>query len=258
MLTTDFAPGAPIWIDLGVPDIPAAGAFYGDLFGWDLEITGPETGGYAILRKGGKSVAALAPLMDVSAAPAWSVYFRTPNADATTKAVEQAGGRVLLPPMDVMDMGRMAGYADSTGVGFMVWQQGTNKGLELVQDVGALCWTELYTPDRVAATGFYHSVFGWNYQDFPSPAGVYSLAYPGENVDAMQGGVMEVDPGQTAPQWQIYLGVDDCDASFARAIELGGTELMAPYDIPDVGRIAMLADPFGARFAMIKGIPPAR
>ncbi|WP_406300184.1 VOC family protein [Embleya sp. NBC_00888] len=258
MLTTEFAVGAPIWIDLGVGDIPAAGAFYGDLFGWDLEITGPETGGYGILRKGGKSVGALAPLMDESAASVWSVYFHALDADATTKAVERAGGGVLLPPMDVLDMGRLAGFTDSTGVGFMVWEPGTNKGLELVQDVGALCWTELYTADRSAATGFYHAVFGWNYQDFPSPDGDYTLAYPGEDVDAMHAGVAEVDPRETTPQWQIYIGVDDCDASFARAIELGGTELTAPYDIPDVGRIAMVNDPFGARFAMIKGIPPAK
>ncbi|MGW1988980.1 VOC family protein [Embleya sp. NPDC001921] len=74
----------------------------------------------------------------------------------------------------------------------------------------------------------------------------------------MHGGVAEVDPQETTPQWQIYIGVDDCDASFARAIELGATELTAPYDIPDVGRIAMVNDPFGARFAMIKGIPPAK
>ncbi|MGC0418871.1 VOC family protein [Embleya sp. AB8] len=258
MLTTDFALGAPIWIDLGVPDIPAAGAFYGDLFGWDLEITGPETGGYGILRKDGKSVGALAPPVDPSATPRWSVYFHAPDADATAKAVEQAGGSVALAPMDVMDLGRLAGFTDPTGAGFMVWQQGTNHGLELVQDVGALCWTELYTPDRVAATAFYHSVFDWNYQDFESPGGIYSLAYPGRDVDAMHGGLMQVDPAQSAPQWQIYIGVADCDASFARAIELGATELMAPYDIPDVGRIAMLEDPFGARFAMIKGILPVK
>ncbi|WP_406290065.1 VOC family protein [Embleya sp. NBC_00896] len=257
MLTTDYQPGSPIWLDLAVRDIPAAGAFYGGLFGWELEITGPETGGYGILRLDGKSVGALAPMTDDNAAPAWSVYFHTADADATTKAVEQAGGGVLLPPMDVMDLGRMAGYTDSTGVGFMVWQPGTSKGLELIQDIGALCWVELYTPDRVAATGFYHSVFGWNYQDLPSPAGTYSLAYPGEDVDRMHGGVMTVDPGETAPQWQVYFGVDDCDTSFAKAIELGATALMGPEDVPNAGRLAMLTDPFGARFAIIKGEPPA-
>jgi len=254
MLTTDFVPGTPIWLDLAVRDLPAAGTFYGGLFGWDLEITGPETGGYGILRSHGKSVAALAPLTDGSE-PAWTLYFATTDADATTKAVRDAGGTVLFEPMDVMTMGRMAVFADPAGAGFAIWQPGDNPGLEVVQDNAALCWTELYTPDRDGAAAFYHVVLGWDYQDESTPEGVYSLAYPSGDPALMHAGLMGVAE-QNPALWQPYIGVEDCDASAATAVGLGATTLMEPQDIPDVGRIAMFADPFGARFAIIKGLLP--
>jgi predicted enzyme related to lactoylglutathione lyase len=256
MLTTDYVPGAPMWLDLGVHDVPAAGAFYGALFGWDQDSTGPESGGYVILRLGGRSVAALGPLTEEGASPAWTLYFHTADADATTAAIERAGGIKRFGPLDVPDLGRMAGFTDPTGAEFAVWQPEGDRGLELVQAVGALCWTELFTPDRLAATGFYHAALGWDYQDFPTPGGVYSLAYPAGDVDRTHGGLMEVAADAMPARWQPYIGVDDCDASAVKAVELGATVLMQPFDVPDVGRIAMFADPVGARLAIIKALPP--
>jgi len=71
----------------------------------------------------------------------------------------------------------------------------------------------------------------------------------------MHAGLMGVAE-QNPALWQPYIGVEDCDASAATAVRLGATTLMEPQDIPDVGRIAMFADPFGARFAIIKGLLP--
>src|ERR1044072_6169897 len=93
MLTTDFVPGAPNWLDLGAPDTEAARAFYGGLLGWSFESAGPEAGGYGFFTHGRKTVAALGPLTDAGARSAWTPYFQTPDADATARSVEQAGGR---------------------------------------------------------------------------------------------------------------------------------------------------------------------
>ena len=109
MLTTEYVPGAPNWVDLGTPDIDAAAAFYGALFGWEFQSAGPDAGGYGMFTLDGKTVAALGPLGEEGAASAWTLYFQTADADATAKAVEQAGGTVRFGPFDVFTEGRRAG-----------------------------------------------------------------------------------------------------------------------------------------------------
>jgi predicted enzyme related to lactoylglutathione lyase len=151
MLTTDYAPGAPNWLDLGSPDTAAAAAFYGEVLGWDLQSAGPDAGGYGFWQEDGKTVAGLGPLAEDDASSAWTVYFYTPDASATAKAVERGGGTVRVEPFDVMDAGRMACFTDPGGAEFAVWQPGAVRGLEAVTDTNTLCWVELHTADPAAA-----------------------------------------------------------------------------------------------------------
>ena len=178
MLTTTYVPGAPNWLDLGSPDVDAAAAFYGALFGWELLSHGTGGRGYGFFRLNGKTVAAIGPLTEEGASSAWTPYFLTADADATTRAVEQAGGTVRVPPMDVFTEGRMAAYTDPTGAQFAVWQPGDTKGLDAVNDVNTLSWTELYTTDAAAAKDFYRSVFSWDYQDMPFAGVTYTVVSP--------------------------------------------------------------------------------
>src|SRR5258708_2395103 len=94
MLTTKYVPGAPNWVDLGTPDIDAAARFYGALFGWQFQSAGPDAGGYGMFTLGGKTVAAAGPLMDQGAPPSWTLYFPTPDPNATPGA-GQPGGREI-------------------------------------------------------------------------------------------------------------------------------------------------------------------
>ncbi|MER7110552.1 VOC family protein [Streptomyces sp. NPDC000229] len=263
MLTTDFVPGTPNWIDLGAPDTDAAVAFYAVVFGWTFQSAGPDAGGYGFFQREGGTVAALGPLTEEGASPAWTPSFHTGDADATAKAVERAGGSVRVPPMDVFTAGRTAAFTDPTGAGFAVWQPGDTKGLETVMEPGTLCWTELYTTDAVAAKDFYRSVFSWDYQDMDMGGGlVYSVVSApggGTDDDPGQGGIMQLQPENLAAgngsEWHPYFGVTDCDATFATATGNGATPLIAPTDVPGVGRLAMVKDPAGATFALIKGDP---
>ena len=263
MLTTDYVPGTPNWLDLGAPDIDAAVTFYSAVFGWTFLSAGPEAGGYGFFQLDGKTVGAVGPLTEEGATSAWTVYFHSGDADATSKAVEQAGGSVRVPPGDVFTAGRMAAFTDPQGSDFGVWQPGDVQGLEKVMDANAMCWTELFTTDAAGAKKFYTSVFSWEYQDMPMGEGmVYSLVSSpggGKPGDTSQGGIMQLprenlDAGN-APEWHPYFGVTDCDATFATAAERGATVLMPPSDAPGVGRLAMLKDPAGAPFALIKGDP---
>ncbi len=256
MLTTDYAPGSPDWLDLGTPDVEAAASFYGALFGWQFQSAGPEAGGYGMFTLEGKTVAAAGPLMEQGASSAWTTYFHTIDADATAKAVEQAGGTVRFAPFDVFTQGRMAGFTDPAGVQFAVWQPGDTKGLDAVTIPNTLCWTELHTTDAVAAKAFYQTVFGWDTEDVPMGGFTYTVVSPsGGGEEASQGGIMgmsdEMLSAGMRPRWQPYFEVVNCDAVVAEASTRGGTVLMPPEDVEGVGRMALLVDPFGAPFAVL-------
>lgn len=256
MLTNDYVPGAPNWVDLGSRDVEAAASFYGALFGWRFRSAGPEAGGYGMFEAEGRTVAALGPLQDPGAHPAWTVYFHTADADATTKAVEQAGGSVRFQAMPVGDQGRLAGYTDPGGAEFAVWEPGTTAGLDKV-GAHALCWTELYTTDAARAKEFYGSVFAWDYDEEPLPgdAGSYVIASrAGGGQEGSHGGIMQLGKDmlpEGTSYWQPYFSVDDVDATVAKAVGGGGAVLMPGTDMEGVGRLALLRDPEGAFFALL-------
>jgi predicted enzyme related to lactoylglutathione lyase len=250
MLTTQYVTGAPNWIDLGTPDIEAAASFYGDLFGWSFQSAGPDSGGYGFFQLDGRTVAAVGPLMEEGAASAWTVYFQTLDADATAKAVEQAGGTVRFGPLDVFAAGRLAAFTDPGGARFAVWQPGQTKGLELVSAPGALCWAELLVPDPETVRPFYQAVFDWSVRETRLGDETYSVLSTAEGADPEFGGLRPAQPGDSA-HWLAFFAVSDCDAVVAKAAEQGGRTVAPAVTVEGVGRIAVLADPFGARFGVI-------
>lgn len=263
MLTTRFVDGSPNWMDLGTPDLDGATAFYTALFGWEYQPGGPETGGYGMFTRDGKTVGGAMTVTEEQAKPSWSVYFQTADADATAQLVEKAGGNAPFAPMDVLDFGRMGGFVDRTGAYFGVWQPKQNPGFGVAGDTGSLCWAELYTPDVPAAAAFYRAVFGWESAQLPYPGGggSYTLirtAAGGE--EASFGGLIPLDavPVRAAqgPHWLPYIEVDDCDAAVAEVERLGGKLTLEPLEMEGVGKFANVADPYGAAFAVIKSAQP--
>lgn len=203
MLTTDFVTGSPNWLDLGTPDLDGATAFYRGLFGWEFVPGGPETGGYGMFVLDGKSVAGAMTVPPEQVKSSWSVYFRTPDADATAKSVEQARGAVPFPPMDILDFGRMGGFTDRGGAYFGTWQPKKVPGLGAVGVARTLCWAELYTPDVPAAAAFYRAVFGWDTAQTPFPGGgSYTvIRTEGGGEEAGFGGLVPSGPFRPRPFW---------------------------------------------------------
>lgn len=254
---TTYANGTPSWVDLGSPDGDASVAFYGGLFGWTATEPGPveETGGYRMLQKDGKNVAGLGPAME-GQPNVWTTYLAVDDADKTAELVKAAGGVAFVEPMDVMDAGRMAIFADPNGAVFGVWQAGQNKGAEVVNEPGSFTWNELLTRDVDKAKRFYTQAFGLEPSDFPMGDGPpYTVLNVG---DRGVGGIFAMGdeyPAEVPSHWLTYFAVDDTDASVAKATSLGATVTQEPMDIPTVGRIAVLAGPHGEMFALIKNAP---
>ncbi|GAA3202844.1 MULTISPECIES: VOC family protein [Streptomyces] len=260
MITTDFAPGSPCWLDLGTPDVRAAAAFYGAVLGWQFESMGEgEDMEGGMFRKDGKIVAGLGKLTEEGARSAWMIYYTVTDADATTEAVRGAGGTVRVEPRDLDQWGRMAQYSDPLGGQFAVWQPGDTKGVDLVDQPGSLSWTELYTSDAAAAKEFYGGVLGWSFSDMelPGGGGTYSLITPaGLPEDRMHGGVMQLRKEDLAlaggrPYWHPVFAVADCDAAVAEVTGNGGRVQMGPEDAEGVGRLAVCLDPFDADFVVL-------
>ncbi len=254
---TSYAPGTPCWVDLGTPDIEAAAAFYGGLFGWSVEEgeNAEQTGGYRQAELRGKPVAGVMPLMQEGQPPAWSTYVSVADADATTAKVREAGGTVMAEPMDVLDLGRMAIFADPTGAVIGIWQPGSFIGAELVNEANSLSWNELNTRDTATAKEFYSAVFGWTYEGMEvENVGTYTaLQVDGSSV----GGMLDITgrvPDEVPAHWLTYFAVEDTDAILEKLKELGGSVNFGPVDIV-AGRFAVVADPFGAVFAVIKPNP---
>ncbi|MGW7821540.1 VOC family protein [Streptomyces puniciscabiei] len=241
--------GGPCWTELGTSDLEGAKRFYTELFGWRPE-TDPrqEAGGYTVAHLGDAAVAALTPLYQESQPVAWNVSFAVTDADTAVRRVEEAGGTVILGPVDVFDVGRFAVALDPTGAVFQLWQARSFPGAGLFNAPGTLGWVELATRHTERARDFYTTVFGWSVNA--------SEAYTQWGIDGGDfGGMADMGdrfPPQVPPHWLPYFAVDDVDATAEVAQRAGGAIVLAPVSVPDGPRVAVLRDPQGAAFGVYR------
>lgn len=248
-----YIPGVPCWVDTSQPDPEAAVAFYGGVFGWELEDVMPADAEnrYFMARIRGKNVAAIgssppgAPPMAV-----WNTYVAVADADETAAKAREAGGTVMMEPFDVMDAGRMAVIADPQGAFFELWQPNQHIGANLVNGHGLLSWNELHTTDLEGATSFYTTLFGWTTSDMDMGGASYRVIGVGDHGN---GGLTDMMPPSAPPHWLVYFGTDDLEGSVAKIGELGGTIAQPPMDIGEGNRIAVGQDPQGGYFALYAG-----
>ncbi len=246
---TSYPPGTPSWVDLGTPDPAAASEFYSGLFGWEIMEGPPETGGYRMCMLRGQPVAGLGPQQSTEMPPWWTTYISVHSADETAAAIVADGGAIIVEPMDVLDVGRMAVATDSGGAVFSIWQPRSHVGAGLVNEPGTLCWNELNTRHPVQHVAFYDAVFDWTARRSEEPMPYVEFQLHGRSV----AGLMEMTddfPPDMPDSWSVYFAVADCDASAAKVAELGGTVVVPPTDIPP-GRFAVCVDPQGATFSIL-------
>jgi uncharacterized protein len=275
-LRDEYPPGVPCWVHTEQPDPQAAAAFYGELFGWDFEDRMPADapGNYFVAKLRGLDVAAVSSPMDPSAPARWNTYVAVESADDAAGKVKEAGGKVLMPPFEVPGAGRMGVFTDPSGAAFCVWQPGEHKGAQLVNEPGAWSFNALNTRDPEGAKTFYQAVFGWGPESFVVGEAGRTIFYlpgygdfleksdpdlrrelaavgaPPSYADAVALLITMTDeqfPADFPAHWGVTFGVDDADATAARATELGGAVMVPPFDAEPV-RLTVLSDPQGALF----------
>ena len=238
------------WTDLSTSDLDSAIGLYTDLFGWEVTKEDIPGGVYAMFRKNGKDAAAASTQSEEEKGipPHWNVYVTVEDAEQTAKRAEAAGGTIVAPAFDVMEFGRMAVIADPTGAMFCVWEPKRNIGAQVLGETGALSWSELMTNDTDKAGAFYAELFGYELTPF-GPEGSYTVFMKGETQIA---GMMKAPQEGMPSVWGIYFTAEDVDAIADKVKAAGGQVFMEPEDMPDVGRMAVLADAQGAAFGVFK------
>jgi predicted enzyme related to lactoylglutathione lyase len=274
-----YLPGVPCWVDTMQPDPQAAVHFYRGVFGWQVEDRMPADapGRYFVARLGGRDVAAISSQPEgLSPAPVWNTYIWVDDADETAARVKAAGGHVISEPFDVLDAGRMAACADPSGAVFYLWQAGTHRGAEAVNEPGTWNWSDLDTRDLDGAKAFYGAVFGWETDTLDMGFGESTMVrVPGyadflerfdpelrrrqaehgaplgfaECIGWMQPMTGDRFADDVPSHWSVTFSVADTDAVAATAVELGGRVLTPPFDAGPV-RAAVLSDPQGAVFTV--------
>jgi predicted enzyme related to lactoylglutathione lyase len=260
-----FVKGVFCWADLNTTDPLGARKFYQDLFGWEVqEFPMPDGNGtYAMCSLGGKNVGGIAPLGEdarkMGAPPHWLNYIATDDVDAAARKVQELGGKIFAGPMTFEGMGRMAVVADPTGGVFALWKSANADSGEFgLGEPGHACWQELTTTDIEVAKAFYTKLFDYTLDPMPMAEGsTYYVIKTTDLEKPMEAGMMPNPPEMkdNPSAWGLYFAVTDCDATARKAVDLGGKILHGPENIPNIGRFAVLQDPQGAVFSILKGEP---
>jgi uncharacterized protein len=243
---TPWPDGAPCWIDYGARDVEAAKDFYGRLFGWEFTGGDPEFGGYLNATRHGHPAAGLGPLTNEEDSPAWTTYFATGDAAASAQGIREAGGTVVVEPMEVGPMGTMVIALDPQGNAFGLWQSGEHTGCRIHSEPGALVWNEAAADDPAKARAFYSAVFGTTWQEVDGLEGYATFSRGGDPM----GGLGGVEPG-LPKGWSVCFAVASTDDTVAQVQAAGGAVLL-PAEDTQFGRFAVVGDPWGAPFSVME------
>ena len=243
---TSWPAGTPCWVDYGAADVEAARAFYADGFAWSFTGGEPEYGGYLNATLQGRPAAGLGPQQDPSDPPRWTTYFATEDAAAAVDRIREAGGTVLVEPMEVGPMGTMVVALDPQGNPFGLWQSGEHTGAQIYAEPGALVWNEALVPDPAAARNFYTAVFGFRFDDVEGVEDYTTFAIDGDPLGGLGGRQPELPTG-----WLTCFAVASADDAVVAVEGNGGKVTLAPMDTP-WGRFAVVEDPWGAPFEVMQ------
>ena len=251
--------GAFSWPELMTADPEAAVGFYGKLLGWAHQVMPMPQGDYHLQLIGKQPVAGIMNLPQPELPTVWVYYITVDDVDAVAAKAVELGGKVEVPPMDIPEVGRFCGLSDPQGAFFhvmkYVYEESEMPEVDFAKSFvtqGAFSWWHLMTTDPDAATDFYSRLLGWEIEDMEMPSGPYRMFKVG---DAGMGGIMKVWEEGMPPHWGAYVTVEDADATAAAASSAGGTVLVPPTDIEQVGRFTTIQDPTGAILNFIKYVP---
>ncbi|VAV95459.1 hypothetical protein MNBD_ACTINO02-719 [hydrothermal vent metagenome] len=253
--------GGFYWVDLMSTDAAGAREFYEKVLEWSpQDITTPDGSTYMMLTHEGDLVAGLgehSAAMKAQGVPSmWNSYVTVDDVAASVDAARNLGATIMLEPRTIEGAGTMAHIVDPVGAAISLWQPDGHDGGEKFNTPNSLTWNELMTRDPVTAAEFYIALFGWSFEEVEDSEPPYTTILNGPN---MNGGLLDATtllPDGAPSMWGVYFAVADTDATVDAAVAGGGRVIHGPVDMPGVGRTAVIADPQGAVFSVIRSEQP--
>jgi len=232
-------PGKFVWHDLLTPDPLAAGKFYEELFGWQIDYEGQ----YAVVRNGGKLIAGILQVdpKDGSAREGvWMPSVSVADVDAAITLVEANGGTVLKGPVDMDKRGRTALISDPERADIVLLNATGGDPLDTEPEIGDWLWDEIWTNDPDTTEEFYSAVLG--YDEMVSGDDYDVFMHKGK----WRAGIRYVRDDFKHRLWVPVVRVVDPEETARRVKELGGVVWIAPGEAPANDDTALIADTTGA------------
>ena len=253
--------GSWIWYELMTRDAEGSKAFYDRVVGWNIQTTHGEDTNYGFINNadGGMTGGVLHltdEMRQSGARPCWIGYVGVDDVDASLAAVEAAGGKALMPAMDIEMAGRIAMVADPNGAPFYIMTPKPPPGASGESTafspslLGRCAWNELMGADQQAAVDFYTGLFGWS---LPEPMDMGEMGkYQFIEHDGVPIGAIMRKPEQApVSAWTHYFRVADINAAKAAVEAGGGTIMLDVMEVPGGDWIIQGTDPQGAFFALV-------
>jgi uncharacterized protein len=230
-------------------DVERATRFYTELLGWELETWKPGERDYPMISTNGTQHGGFLPLEAVGATSShWVGNVVVENVVEAASVSARQGGTIRGEPGGHPEVGSWASIIDPHGGAISAF----TPNYDSPAPSGVFLWDELVTPDPDGAAAFYGAVFGWTAEQMDmGGAGAYTLFKKADGQSVA--GMMQKPAGAPGgAAWLPYLASDDVDADVANAAELGAQTIFEPAEVESVGRFAVLVDPTGATFGLLK------
>lgn len=247
--------GKVIWTELVTPNLAASQAFYSGLFGWTFREMRAGEGDYGIAEANGRSIGgvvqrAIAPGEQKQSN--WLTFIAVRDTDAAKHEVVARGGKVLAEPTTYRGRGRQAVFSDPDGAVFAVIASSSGDSGDFLAAPGEWIWSSLLAQDPKRSAKFYKRVFGYDAFDLPSDDGFEHVVLSTEGYARAGIHSLPADSVHRHSHWINFVRVIDTAQAASKATALGGRVLVEPHVDRHGGRVALLADPNGARFGVME------
>lgn len=205
--------------------------------------------------------AGVGPVQSPGQPPFWSSYIVTADADETAEKARNAGGTVVMGPMDLpMGSGRIVVMQDLEGAFINAIELDRHNGAEITNEMGAWRWNLLFSRSLDKAAAFYGAVFGWTpktWDIFPPDFPFWTWHVEGQKWPEGLGGIQLFPPDTPAEvpeHWTVLFGVPNAQEAVDETVAADGQVLLPPTVFP-VGNMAIMFDPQGAEMSVIQPDP---
>lgn len=181
----------------------------------------------------------------------WNTYVKVDSADDTVTKAKELGGKIIAEAFDVMDKGRMAVIASPSGAVLSIWQDKQDGPTPRTSGMnhGMYGWVELCTNNVDQDGQFYCNLFNWKPESKDMPNGQKYTSFMNGNPYPAAGMMPNQEEwGEMPSTWSIYFTVTNLDETIRKTMANGGKTIVEPFDVPNVGKMALLQDPTGAFF----------